>query len=350
MNKHASELPNPVISRRSSAGRVVRFVYGTIVVGLGLFLGWQLIKPMIYTQSYGSVVAPRYVVSTPYTARIVEMLVKPGQSVRKNQVVAVVRSPEIDALRASLLTSVAEQTSKEADLSIRVAVANATLEPAKQRAAAAGDCAAKLDANPGAVTSVFRSQTLRECAQAAADLARLEAELAEVDRQIRAVRQSRQQLEDVKDFVDHAFNDGMQLAPIRGVVANHAVNPGQSVTAGTPIVQVYDPTELSIQWVLDADRLIQPKAGAPVYVLDGNRVMRATVKEIYSISDQAPEGNTIFSRIRSGQLVRIELAPDETYPAYQTDIVVRYNYWRFMDTVVELYVDIMTGLGFWRQQ
>ena len=350
MNDDKPNLPDPVLSRRATAGTFLRMVYASIVLGLAAFLAWQLIRPMIYTQSAGSVVAPYYVVSTPFTARIVELSVKPGERVTAGQVVATVHSPEIDTLRANLLNSVAEQVNKEADLRIRLLVASSSLESARLRAQSADECGAQLEKYPDDVTSVFKAQVLRECAQAAAELAKIEAEIAETSKQIDAVRLAREDIEGVKVFVDDAFNEGEQLAPIDGVVANHAANPGQSVTAGTSIVEIYDPSDLYVQWVMSADRRTQPQVGAPVYVLDGNRIMRATIARVYPISEDAPDGNTIFARPKAGQLVRIELIDAERYPAYMTDVEVRYNYWRFMDSVVELYVDAFTALGLWREQ
>lgn len=350
MTGMSEQLPDSVSSRRSRAGRVLRFLYSSIVIGLGLFLGWQLVKPMIFTQSSGAVVAPYYVVSTPFVARITELTVKPGDRVQKDQVVAVVRSPEIDSLRANLLSAVAEQINKEADLRIRLRVAKSSLEPARNRVAAADECADMVKLHPNDVTTVFRGQVLRECAQAAAELAQIEAIIEEAYEQIEAVRQARERIQELQDFVDRAFNDGKQLSPNNGIVAGQTANPGQSVTAGTSIVEIYDPTALYVQWVLAANRLIQPDIGAPVYVLDGSRVMRGTIKEVYAIAEQAQEGVTVFSKIRSGQLVRIELANNEDYPAYMTDVEVRYLYWRFLDGAVDLYVDIMTGLGLWREK
>ena len=350
MADHPPQLPDPVLSRRATAGGFLRFIYASIVIGLAVFLLWQLVKPLIYTQSPGSVVAPYYVVSTPFTARIVELSVSPGEKISANDIVATVRSPEIDALRANLVTSVATQINKEADLRIRLSVATKSLASAQDRVASADQCGAQLKKYPDNVTSVFRAQILRECAQAANELAQIEAEITETTRQIEVVRQARKDIEEVKTFVANAFNDGRQLSPIDGVVANHAAKPGQSVIAGESIVEIYDPNDLYIQWVLAPKRRTHPEAGAPVYVLDGNRVMRATVKKVYPIADKVIEGATIFAQSRAGQLVRIELLGNEPYPAYMTDVEVRYNYWRIMDRAVELYVDVMTTMGLWREQ
>jgi multidrug resistance efflux pump len=341
-------VPDPVLSRRATAGGLLRFVYSTAVIGLGLFLIWQLVKPFIYTQSPGNVSAPLHVVSTPFTARIVELTVTPGSNVRQGDVVAKVRSPEIDGLRATLRTSVAEQINKEADLRIRLLVATNSLGAAQSRLESAQEIVDLLRMHPHDVTAVFKADALRERAMAALTLAQIEADIAETSKQIESVQRARLDIEDIKQFVDHAFNDGNQLAPINGVISGHSANPGQSVTAGTSIVEIYDPSDLHIQWVLSADRRTQPDVGAPVYVIDGARIMRGTIKQVYSISERAQTGNTVFAQPRSGQLARIELDNDEAYPAFMTDVEVRYNYWRFTDRASDILVDIMTSLGFWR--
>jgi biotin carboxyl carrier protein len=349
MTEPVPNLPDPVLMRRAKAGRPLRIVYAIVVLGFGVFLGWQIIKTLLYTQSAGTISARLYVVSTPFVSRVVDLAVTPGQNVIQGQVVATVRSPEIDSLRLNLLSGVAEQVNKEADLRIRLLVATNSLSAATRRLESAQAIIDLMTSHPRDVTAVFKADALREQAMAALALAQIEADISETANQIDAVRKARLDIEVIQSFVDHAFNDGMQLAPISGVASAQVANPGQSVTAGSPIIEIYDPTDLHVQWVLPADRLTQPQAGAPVYVLDGSRVMHATIKEVYSISDKAQTGSTVFGRIRSGQLVRIEIDADQAYPAFGTDVEVRYNYWRILDRPVKLYVDLMTSVGLWRK-
>ena len=348
MNQKRTDIPDPVLSRHATAGRFLRFLYASLVIGLGLFLLWQVINPLLYTQSSGTVVASSYAISTPYIARVVRLPVGVGDTVSAGEVVATVRSPEIDALRASLLSNVAQQVNQEGELRIRLLVATNSLESAQKRAASTEPCGEELARYPDNVSSVFRAQMMRECATAAAELAKIEADISETSRQIDAVRGARKDIEDLKTFVDQAFNNGNQVSPIDGVVANHAVNEGQSVTAGNPILEVYDPEDLYVEWVLSDDRRIQPEVGALVFVRNGNRVTQAKITQILPISQQAPDGTSIFSRETAGQLARIELRDKTQYPAYLTDVQVRYNYWSVMDTIFAQYVRVMTGLGLWR--
>jgi multidrug efflux pump subunit AcrA (membrane-fusion protein) len=348
MTELTRTLPDPVLTRRTTAGRFLQFFYASIVIFFGVFLAWQLLKPFIYAQSSGSVSARLYVVSTPYTARVIGLSVKPGSTVKRGDILATVQSPEIDNLRVNLLRSVAEQVNKEADLKIRLLVATNSLAMAQLRLESARESVDLLRAYPGSVTAVFKAEVLREQALAALTLAQIEADIPETRSQIEAVRKARFDIEIIQSVVEQAFNDGMQVAPIDGVVSKHAANPGQSLNAGTPIIEIYDPKDLHIQWVLPADRRTQPASGAPVYILEGSRIMRGHIREVYTISERAQAGMTIFGRVRSGQLVRIELDNDTPYPAFMTDIEVRYNYWRFMDRIVDGYVHVMVWLGFWR--
>jgi biotin carboxyl carrier protein len=343
-------VPDPVLTRRLTAGRLLRLMYASAVIGLGLFLGWQIIKPFLYTQSTGVVYAPAHVVSTPFTARIIELSVTPGASVKKGDVIATVRSPEIDSLRASLLRSVAEQVNKEADLTIRKIVATNTLDAARRRLESAQESVTVIKKYPQDVTTTFKSFVLQEEALAAFALAQIEADISETTNQIEAVRNARKDIEEIKFLVEMAFNEGKQLAPIDGVISAHPAKPGQSVIAGTPIVEIYDPREVYVQWILSADRRIQPIVGAPVYVLDGNRVMHAVISEVLGISERTLNTPTIFSRSKSGQLVRIQLNEGEAYPAIMTDVEVRYTYWRVMDPLIRLHVHLMKWLGLWRAQ
>jgi len=262
--------------------------------------------------------------------------------------VATVRSPEIDALRAGLLSDVAQQVNQEGELRIRLLVATNSLESAQKRAASTEPCGEELAQYADNVTSVFRAQMMRECATAAAELAKIEADISETSRQIDAARGARKDIEDLKTLVDKAFNNGNQVSPIDGVVANHLVNEGESVGAGSPILEVYDPEDLYVEWVLSDDRRVQPEVGTMVFVRNGNRVMQAKVTRILPVSQQAPDGTTIFSRETAGQVVRIELLDETQYPAYLTDVQVRYNYWSVMDTLFKVYVRVMTGLGLLR--
>jgi multidrug resistance efflux pump len=346
----SSALPDPIQSRRSQAGTLLRFVYSALILGIAIFLGWQVVKPFLYSQSTGWVSAPMYVLSTPYTAQVTDIDVRPGDWVSPGDVVATVKSPQIDTLRANLLSSVADQINKEADLSIRLEVARRSQAPARARLQAAQEMFDLMRKHPDAVTTLYRAQALQEIAMAQQNLAQIEVDISVVSAQLVGVTKAREDLQDIRSMVELSFNDGKQVSPAFGIVSSHMATPGQSLPPGNPIIDLYDPTRTHIEWTLQPDRIRQPQVGSRVYVIDGNVVLPGTITRLYSMAETPPTNGDMFERPQTGQLVRIDLLDGTAYPPVRTEVQVRYNYWRFMDKAVELYVQAMVWLGVWRER
>ena len=340
---------DPVKQRRATAGGFLRSVYAMGVFALAAFLGWQVLKPAIYTQSPGVVTAPAYTVSTPYAARIVSVEVEPGARVKKGDVVATVRSPEIFALRASLLHGMVEQANKEADLRVKLSVARNSIDAANHRMDQATKSVLLLEKAPAVAGVAFRIEVYREQALAALGVAQLDAEISEISTQLEKMHKQLLEIEKNWKEVEAAFNEGRQLSPAAGLVGPRMAEPGQSVSTGHSIVQVYDDARIYVEWILEAGRIRQPEPGAIVYVIDGSRVMRGRIEKLQEIAEKADMGPSLFRRAEAGQLVRIKLEEGVRYPPLLTTIEVRFNYWRFMDPAVELYVRMMTILGLWRE-
>jgi multidrug resistance efflux pump len=338
---------DPVTSRRSAAGGAVRSAYAMLIIALGLVLSWMFVKPAIYTESPGKVMAPEYVISTPYSARIADVQVRPGQRVRAGEIVATVRSPEIDALLANLSGALAAQTVAMTQLRIRRAVAEATLPAARARALSASRNVRKLGTEGCIGTSVFCAEIIREEALAAVMLSQTEAEADVITTEMRELVEARARVETIYEQVVKNFGNGNQATPITGVISAKIARKGQSVGAGDTIVEVLDDSRPYVQWVMDSSRFRQPQQGDPVYVLHGQHVMRARIVSLLSVSDAAVSSRSLFRPPENGQLVLVEIDKGLSYPPMMAHVEVRYNYWRFMDSAVELYVVMMEKLGIW---
>ena len=345
----SKKIPDPVEQRRATAGGFLRAVYGFAIFALAAFLGWQVLKPVIYTESSGLVTAPAYVVSTPYSARITSVPVEPGARVAKGQVVVTIRSPEIFALRANLLLSMTEAANKYADMKVKLSVSNASLQSARHRLEYAVEGEELLQATPRAVSNTYRMEVLREVALAQAVVAQLETEIAELSAQLPQMKEQLGIIRKNWDEVEAAYNEGRQLSPVAGLVGPRIGQPGQSVSTGHSIVEIYDDTKIYVEWILAAGRIRQPKPGARVYILDGARVMRGRIEKLREVAERNEVGQFLLRRSEAGQLVRIKLDDGETYPPLLTTVDVRFNYWRIMDPMVELYVHFMTRIGLWRE-
>ena len=81
INRLDPNLPDPVESRRRAAGRLVRIAYATIVFGIIAFFVVYFGAPFVFLSGPGTVTAPRYVVSLPYTVQVTRMNVVRGATV-----------------------------------------------------------------------------------------------------------------------------------------------------------------------------------------------------------------------------------------------------------------------------
>jgi len=337
-----------IATRRPRAGQTVRMLYAAFVGLLALGILWLAIKPYIYTSTPGTVTAPEYVISTPYNSRIMSVYAKPGDRVRTGDRLVRVRSPDVQSLRANFATALAEQTNVLAELSIRLSVAEASVPTARQRARISAYNVARLGGLACDSTATFCSEIYRENAEATGILARLDAEIAELEVQIEEIRRARQSIAALRDAVEESYAAGEQFSPVAGMVGPNPARPGQSVTPGDRIISVFDDAEVHIEWVLDGARIRQPQPGDPVYILDGRHALRGQVTEVLGIADAMASRHSLFEPVGNGQVVRVALNADEIYPPLLSTVEVRYNYWRFMDGAVELYVLGMEGLGLWR--
>src|SRR4051812_47441897 len=78
INRLDPNVPDPVESRRRAAGRFVRIAYAAIVFGGLAFFVVYFGAPFVYLSGPGTVSAPRYVVSLPYTVQVSHMSLVAG--------------------------------------------------------------------------------------------------------------------------------------------------------------------------------------------------------------------------------------------------------------------------------
>ena len=121
-------VPDPVESRRSAAGRVVRIAYATIVFGVLAFFAIYFGAPLVFLGGPGTVSAPPYIVSLPYTVQVSKIDLAPGATVKAGQEIALVISPEQDSIVATYMRALADVAGRTAELRIKARVAQESLE------------------------------------------------------------------------------------------------------------------------------------------------------------------------------------------------------------------------------
>jgi HlyD family secretion protein len=300
INRLDPNIPDPVESRRRAAGRFVRFAYATIVFGVLGFFVIYFGAPFVYLGGPGTVSSPRYVVSLPYTVQVSHMKLVPGATVKAGEEIAEVLSPEQDSIVATYMRALADIAGRTAELRIKARVAQESLEAARSYQLVTQEAVERLGAMSTA-TVTFRMEVLREYASA-----RNQGRLDEVERH---------------------FGRGKVSAPIAGIVSTGLAHVGQSLTAGTPIAEILDSTDIYVDWYIPNERLIDPKVGNEVLVVFGNRRIPAKIAQILPVSGVYAGTQQLLTGNRPAtQIARIRFDADALPPPLNTTVDVRMHY------------------------
>jgi multidrug resistance efflux pump len=241
----------------------VRFAYAVIVFGvLGFFIVY-FGAPLVFLGGPGTVTSRRYVVSLPYTVQVNQMNLVPGASVKAGEEIAQVVSPEQDSIAATYMQALADIAGRTAELHIKARVAQESLEAARSYMDVTEEAAQRVEGMATA-TVTFRMEVSRERALARKAVISQEAEVAESAVQLASLDKFIQQLRGRLDEVEHHFGGGKVSAPIAGIVSTGLAHVGQSLTAGTPIAEILDPSDIFVDWYISNERLIDPKVGNDV--------------------------------------------------------------------------------------
>src|SRR6476620_11582281 len=270
INRLDPNVPDPIESRRRAAGRLMRFVYATIVFGVIGFFIVYFGSPLVYLSGPGTVTSPRHVVSLPFTVQVNQMKLVPGATVKAGEEIAEVLSPEQDSIVATYMRALADIAGRTAELRIKARVAQESLEAVRSYLRVTEEAVERIDTMSSA-TVPFRMEVLRERAAARKAVVSQEAEIAEIAIQLVPLDRFVHQLQGRMDEVQRQFGQGRIFAPIAGIISTGLAQVGQSLVAGTPIAEILDSTDIFVDWYIPNERLADPRIGSEVFVLFGNR-------------------------------------------------------------------------------
>jgi len=337
INRLDPNVPDPVESRRRAAGRFVRFAYAVIVFGvLGFFIIY-FAAPFVFLGGPGTVTSRRYVVSLPYTVQVMRMNLASGATVKAGDEIAQVISPEQERIVATYMQALADINGRTAELRIKARVAQDVLQAARSYELVTQEAVERLGAMTVA-TVTFRMEVLREYASARKAVVSAEAEVSESKVQLASLDEFIKQLRGHLDDVQRDFGHGKVLAPVGGIVSTGLADIGQSLTAGTPIAEILDPTDIFVDWYIPNERLVDPKVGYDVVVVFGNRRIPGKIAQILPVS-AVYAGNPqqqLLARDRPAtQMARIRFAKDALPPPLNTTVDVRMHYSEFSARIAD---------------
>lgn len=334
-------VPDPVESRRSTAGRLVRLIYGLCVLGILGFFAVYFGASLILLKGPGIVSASREIVSLPYIVQVMRMEVKPGEHVQSGSLIARVRSPQVNETLSNLTRALADVTSREAELRVKARIARDSLASAKSRLRNAEDTAARLEANPNpeSASLVYRADVYRERAQAVQNVVALEAETEESSAQLGRLAETHAQIQGQLDEVQKDFDKGRVFAPAEGIVSTRLTRAGETVLAGTALAEIFQPENVYVDWYIPNFRFADPQPGHRVFVVLGKTRTMGTITEILPISETFEPGrNSILREPQTGQIARVRLDADAHPPALNATVSVHMYYTGLADSIARAVV------------
>jgi biotin carboxyl carrier protein len=338
INRLDPNVPDPVESRRRAAGRFVRIAYATIVFGVLAFFIAYFGAPLVYLGGPGVVSSPRYVVSLPYTVQVSQMNLVPGATIKAGEEIGQVLSPEQDSIVGTYMRALADVAGRTAELRIKARVAQESLEAVHSYLRVTEEAVQRIDTMSSA-TVTFRMEVLRERAAARKAVVSQEAEVAESAVQLASLDEFIQQLRGRLNEVERHFGRGKVFAPIAGIVSTGLAHVGQSLTAGTPVAEILDSTDIYVDWYIPNERLIDPKVGHEVSVLFGNRRIPGKIAEILPVSGVYAGTQQLLTGNRPAtQIARICFDADALPPPLNSTVDVRMHYSNFSARVANVLV------------
>lgn len=320
--------PHPVEARRARSGTLVRGVYGSAVLSLLAYVLWYFGSQYLFLEGTGLVEARRYVVSTPYVSEVKRINIAPGLRVTAGDLIARIESQQVQQRINELNQMLLDHSQKSTELRIKLRVAAATMDGARDRLALASEAAKRFEAQPVELTSLsHRMNVYRERSAAQVDVARAEAETAETNKQLEQLETIRAGVEAKIEAIRAEFDDGQIKAPVSGLVGNFIAHPGAVIRPGDLILEIYDVSESYISWHVPAFSLREPKIGDVVYVQHGSKVHPGYVWDIQQLARSTPEaGESILRKTEPRQVILVKLQQSGVSLPIHAQVTVRMIY------------------------
>lgn len=322
-----TRFPHPVEARRARSGKLVRFAYGFAVLSLLSYVAWHFGRQYLFLEGMGLVEARRYVVSTPYVSEVQRINIAPGLRVTAGDLVARIESQEVQQRINDLNRMLLDQTQKGADLRIKLRVASATLEGARDRFVIASEAVKRFETHAADRASLsYRMDIYRERSLAQIEVARAEAEIAETTKQLEQLELIRASTQAKIEWTRADFDEGQIKAPVSGLVGAIA-HSGAVIKPGDQILEIYDVSESYISWHVPAFSLREPKVADVVYVQYGSKVYPGYVWDIQQLARSTPEaGESIFRKSEPRQVILVKLQQNGVSLPIHAQVTVRMIY------------------------
>jgi membrane fusion protein YbhG len=298
----AEQTSHEAAPRRPMRRRLIVVAALVLIVAVAAFAAWRLffavppLPPGVIAVS-GRIEGDESAVSPKTSGRIREITVREGDSVEAGAVIAILDDEQVRARE------------QQAEAMVRQAEARLAAAAAQLAQAEASYSQASWDRD--AFTTLFQRGLIPEQqARQAQNNERTQAAMVvAAKRQVGAAQadadRARAQLEEAKAN----RQDLRVVAPFAGTVATRTAEPGEVVTAGTPVIALIDLSQVYLRGFVPEGQIGRVRLGQPARVYLDSAPMKPIEAFVSRVDPQAtftPE-NTYFREDRVKQVVGVKL-------------------------------------------
>jgi multidrug resistance efflux pump len=292
---------------RAGGQTFARKLYLYCIVGLFVMLGWTFTGHWFFLDAEGIVTKERTIIAPDYTARVLAIHVKPGDTLKVGDHIATLQSREIVDAIADLTTRRATVLSREAQIAGRVETIRKVLPGASERSRRAAEAQARIAALSarGLTTGPRVQDSQREFYEAQREESSLGTELTSLEAELRNITGSRKEMDGLIAQVKANYNNGKVVAQTEGTVGPKVPHPGQIVKSGEPLAELYR-GDMFVLAYMPIGRLYSILPRDEVRVSDGQHTFPGHVERIETLTDALPpEFQVNFRSTDRQQLFRV---------------------------------------------
>ena len=331
-HKRVDRFLNDVRANQKAHRNYGRYFYVAALLGGVVYLGNLFGGHLLWLRAEGLILADHVIIASPYAVQITKMEAQPGQAVRQGDVLAHVSSPQMMEAMATLTSKAAETTARQAELAVKLEVANAVMKTADERLKETEAQLRKVNtsrAGSGFVSDAFAAAVQKDRYFAMQEKASREAErrgaieqLAQLDLSLAEARVALQQLR-------QSYNNGVIAAPVDGIVGPKTTVQGDVLRPGDSLMQLYVGRKYALVY-LETGSLQEARVGDRVTVADGFKQTHGRVAEIQPLTVPLPaEFQRAFRPPSRGQVAKIELENEMIFPMPSKISVDGQRWWPF---------------------
>jgi multidrug resistance efflux pump len=306
-------LQNEVRKRRTSWGR---WVYLALVLSLVFWIFDSFFGNYIYLRAEGLVLRERVVLATQYPAAVVELRVREGWNVKKGELLARLRSQNVEESLAKLHAQLAGVITRATELSIRDKVNDALYPLAQHRYEIARN--ARINSEgllSQKLLAVNRhSELVKDEMTGAESQAQLAAERDVIGREAADVRAAVESSRSAIGRLNELYGNGVVTSPVNGIVGSLGVSEGSVVREAEPLMEIFTGPPFVLAYVPEG-AIYDVRGGDRLRIAVGLASYDGYVTQTYDLAGQLPkEFQQTFQPVNRARLIRVEFDPDRRNP------------------------------------